>query len=38
MPRKDHWDAVYTTKTNDEVSWYEIDPTLSLDLIQRHRP
>ena len=38
MPRKDHWDAVYTTKTNDEVSWYEVDPTLSLDLIQQVSP
>lgn len=35
MPRKDHWDAVYTTKANDEVSWYEVDPTLSLNLIQQ---
>jgi SAM-dependent methyltransferase len=35
MPRKDHWDAVYTTKASDEVSWYEVDPTISLDLIQQ---
>ena len=38
MPRKDHWDAVYTAKTNDEVSWFEIDPTISLDLIQQVSP
>lgn len=38
MPRKDHWDAVYTTKANDEVSWFEADPTLSLNLIQQVSP
>lgn len=38
MPRKDHWDAVYATKSNDEVSWYEVDPSLSLDLIQKVSP
>jgi SAM-dependent methyltransferase len=38
MPRKDHWDAVYATKSNDEVSWYEVDPLLSLNLIQQVSP
>jgi SAM-dependent methyltransferase len=38
MPRKEHWDAVYTTKANDEVSWFEADPTISLDLIQQVSP
>ena len=38
MPRKDHWDAVYTTKANDEVSWFEADPSLSLDLIKQVSP
>lgn len=38
MPRKEHWDAVYTTKANDQVSWFEVDPTLSLDLIQQVSP
>jgi SAM-dependent methyltransferase len=38
MPRKDHWDAVYTTKANDEVSWYEVDPSLSFNLIQQVSP
>lgn len=38
MPHKDHWDAVYTTKANDEVSWFEVDPTISLDLIQQVSP
>jgi ribosomal protein L11 methylase PrmA len=35
MPRKEHWDAVYATKSNDKVSWYEAYPTISLDLIQQ---
>jgi len=38
MPRKDHWNAVYTSKTNDEMSWFEADPTISLDLIQQVSP
>jgi len=38
MPRKEHWDAVYATKSNDEVSWFEADPTLSLNLIQQVSP
>jgi SAM-dependent methyltransferase len=38
MPRKDHWDAVYTTKSGDEVSWYEVDPSLSLHLIRQVSP
>jgi SAM-dependent methyltransferase len=38
MPRKDHWDAVYTTKSSDEVSWYEVDPSLSLHLIRQVSP
>jgi SAM-dependent methyltransferase len=31
--RRDHWDNVYRTKREDEVSWFEASPTLSLDLI-----
>ena len=38
MPCKEHWDAVYATKSIDEVSWYEADPTISLDLIQQVSP
>lgn len=30
---KDHWDRVYATKREDEVSWYEVTPEISLDLI-----
>lgn len=31
--RRNHWDSVYRTKREDEVSWFQASPTLSLDLI-----
>ena len=31
--RKQHWENVYETKSDDEVSWYEETPTTSLSLI-----
>lgn len=33
MDRKAHWEHVYQTKADDEVSWFESDPRRSLDLI-----
>jgi len=33
MPRKDHWENVYTTKATDSVSWFQPHAELSLDLI-----
>lgn len=35
---KDHWEAVYTTKDETEVSWFQDNPVLSLELIERARP
>jgi len=32
--RKKHWEDVYTKKTPTEVSWYQIEPTISLELIK----
>jgi len=32
--RQAHWDNVYRTKREDEVSWFQASPTLSLDLIR----
>ncbi|OYW58776.1 MAG: SAM-dependent methyltransferase [Bosea sp. 12-68-7] len=32
-PRRSHWDDVYTTKPADTVSWFQDDPTPSLDMI-----
>jgi len=32
--RKNHWEDMYTKKMPTEVSWYQIEPTVSLDLIK----
>jgi SAM-dependent methyltransferase len=31
--RQAHWDSVYRAKREDQVSWFQASPTLSLDLI-----
>ncbi|MBU1303990.1 MAG: class I SAM-dependent methyltransferase [Alphaproteobacteria bacterium] len=31
--RLSHWDSVYTAKNEDEVSWFEPSPDLSLELL-----
>ena len=33
-----HWDNVYRTKQTNEVSWFEAEPTTSLDLIESSAP
>ena len=33
MDRKKHWERIYTDKSSLEVSWYQAEPTLSLQLI-----
>lgn len=33
MDRHDHWQHVYTTKAETQVSWYQDTPAVSLDLI-----
>ena len=39
MPdRSSHWDSVYATKGEDEVSWFQDSPTISLDLIRAAAP
>ena len=35
LDRKNHWQNVYQEKAPLEVSWYQEDPKLSLDLIRR---
>ena len=30
-----HWDAVWTNQKADEVSWFQAEPTLSLQMIRR---
>ena len=36
--RKSHWETVYTTRGENEVSWFQEDPALSLELIDLARP
>jgi 2-polyprenyl-3-methyl-5-hydroxy-6-metoxy-1,4-benzoquinol methylase len=38
MSRKDHWESVYESKTDAEVSWTQDEPRLSLSLIHEHCP
>lgn len=38
MDRKKHWDSVYSQKGETEVSWYEDEPRMSLDLITEVAP
>jgi len=33
MNWKAHWEKVYQSKKPDEVSWYQVRPVLSLELI-----
>jgi len=35
---REHWDKVYRTKSITEVSWYQREPRVSLDLITRVAP
>ncbi|MHA6687798.1 class I SAM-dependent methyltransferase [Mesorhizobium sp. A556] len=32
-----HWDGVYTSRSDDNVSWFEASAAISLDLISRHK-
>jgi ubiquinone/menaquinone biosynthesis C-methylase UbiE len=36
--RKRHWEAVYSTRAESELSWFQSDPGLSLDLIRTIAP
>jgi SAM-dependent methyltransferase len=36
--RKSHWETVYTTKGENEVSWFQENPAPSLELIDLTRP
>jgi SAM-dependent methyltransferase len=38
MNRKSHWDRVYSSKAETEVSWYQAEPKLSLELIREFCP
>jgi ubiquinone/menaquinone biosynthesis C-methylase UbiE len=32
---KEHWEAVYAAKAEDQVSWFQENPRLSIELIER---
>jgi SAM-dependent methyltransferase len=34
VDRKTHWNSVYTTKAEDEVSWFETLPSISLEMME----
>src|SRR5690606_36057823 len=34
MERADHWNRVYTTKTEKDVSWFEPLPALSIEMLE----
>jgi len=38
MSRREHWESVYRTKAASDVSWYQPEATVSLDLIRRVAP
>jgi SAM-dependent methyltransferase len=38
VSRKAHWETVYTTKGENEVSWFQENPAPSLELIDLARP
>ena len=38
MTRAQHWEAVYASKADHELSWFQPAPTVSLDFVQRLRP
>ena len=38
MSRQKHWEAIYRSKALTEVSWYQPEARLSLDLIRRVAP
>ena len=38
MPRRDHWERIYKAKAASDVSWYQPEAKVSLDLIRRTTP
>ncbi len=38
MDRKEHWETVYATKGDIEVSWFQSEPLVSLELIEIASP
>ena len=38
VARAEHWQKVYTTKSEGDVSWFQKEPAISLELIDSVRP
>ena len=38
MSHSSHWDNIHSTKAPDQVSWFQAEPALSLELIQQAAP
>jgi len=36
--RAAHWETVYRTKRESEVSWHQVEPTLSIELVREFAP
>ena len=34
MGPKDHWQHVYTTRPADEVSWFQLEPTVTAQMLE----
>ena len=34
LDKKDHWDKVYSTKAEDEVSWFQPYPKTSMEFVE----
>jgi len=34
MEPGEHWNRIYTTKTSEQVSWFEPSPAVSVELLQ----
>ena len=32
---KQHWEAIYTDRDDDQLSWFEADPERSVALVER---
>lgn len=38
MPQREHWERIYRDKAPSDVSWYQPEATISLELIRRVTP
>lgn len=34
--RQEHWDGVYGARSEDELTWFEVTPSVSLELVRIH--